>query len=703
MDCATPNPDSPFSENPDHFKCEEYEFACHTGHCIHKQWVCDGDADCPDHSDELNCTKTCAPGQFRCREDDICLSLTKKCDRERDCPDGSDEEPGMCQFASYHVKPHGCDLTVEFDCENEGDESKCVRYDQVCDGNYDCPHIQGFPQSMDEDVDLCKMITKVHCEEPFGKGGCKNKDLCRKVGNRGAICSCEHGYYLHNYTDCKDINECEIPGTCNQVCENEVGSYRCSCYKNYILQKDGKTCRALGAQRPQLLLSNRVNIRKINPETKEYLPVIEKLHSAVAMDYLYEKYLFWSDVASEKIYRCKHENLDKTKKHLEAKDCEDTLVEKDISTPDGLAVDWIHGLLFWTDTGKNTISVLHIERKHRMTLFNEGIDEPRAIAVDPKAGVIFWTDWGKIPKIERSGMSGKGRVTIVDHNVAWPNGLAVDMLAQRIYWADAKLKMISTAKYDGSEARVIIQSFITLKHPFSLSVFEDRIYWTDWDTEGVHSANRFTGKDVQHVATGLYGPMTVRVYHQHSQPRSANKCYNHKCSHLCLPNSHIHDAKENVTGVREFGSKWQKGKYPAFICACPDTHRLHDDEKTCNEMDGPHSASRERQTGSITLMTIGIISGVAILVAVIGWVVWRRTGGSPLKNLNFDNPVYRQTVVGVDSNVGYDHLKVDMDPDTYAEPTIHLGPGPAGGSAVYNPGAAGSSSATASLTENEII
>ncbi len=58
----------------------------------------------------------------------------------------------------------------------------------------------------------------------------------------------------------------------------------------------------MGKDGPKLLLSNRINIRKIDLETKEYLPLIDDLHSAVAMDYIYDhRVLIWSDVASEKI------------------------------------------------------------------------------------------------------------------------------------------------------------------------------------------------------------------------------------------------------------------------------------------------------------------------------------------------------------------------------------------------------------------
>lgn len=63
-----------------------------------------------------------------------------------------------------------------------------------------------------------------------------------------------------------------------------------------------------------------------------------------------------------------------------------TVVNDNISTPDGLAVDWIHDLLYWTDTGKDTIEVMDLKTNKRRVLFDQGLDEPRAIAVDPIRG-----------------------------------------------------------------------------------------------------------------------------------------------------------------------------------------------------------------------------------------------------------------------------------------------------------------------------
>ena len=51
-------------DNTDVTTCLAGQFRCDSGHCIDPEFVCDGDRDCQDTSDERNCTAKYPNGRF---------------------------------------------------------------------------------------------------------------------------------------------------------------------------------------------------------------------------------------------------------------------------------------------------------------------------------------------------------------------------------------------------------------------------------------------------------------------------------------------------------------------------------------------------------------------------------------------------------------------------------------------------------------
>lgn len=59
----------------------------------------------------------------------------------------------------------------------------------------------------------------------------------------------------------------------------------------------------------------------------------------------------------------------------------------DLKMPRGIAVDWVAGNLYWTDSGRDVIEVAQINGgRHCKTLISGMIDEPYALVVDPPRG-----------------------------------------------------------------------------------------------------------------------------------------------------------------------------------------------------------------------------------------------------------------------------------------------------------------------------
>ena len=528
-----------------HTQCQENEFKCANNKCTLKHFYCDGDNDCGDNSDEPDsCDYLFCPQNFmRCVNGNGCVAFGKLCDGRRDCADGQDENRTVCNSVLHHInasQAEGECLSNQFHCAND----QCVGLELLCNGQDDCGD---YSDEFHCGVDEC------------AKSVCSHVCIDRMIGYE---CQCHSGYRQSqdDAHKCQDVNECEEEKPCSQTCLNTPGSYKCSCLPGYILSPDLASCKANHSLSPKIMFSNRYYIRFVDLQGNSEI-FAKNQSNAVALDYDYEsKCAFWSDVTAQGSSLRK---LCKVGEESESK----ILNLATLQNPDGLAIDWVGRNLYWCDKGSDTIEVSNLEGKFRKILISEGLQEPRALAVDPFEGHMYWSDWGDKPHIGRSGMDGSNPEVIIDKELGWPNAIAIAYDTKELFFGDAREDFIAVANLDGSNIRTIISRGQSpkarLHHIFALSVFEDYVYWSDWETKSIERCHKYSGKKAATILTAIHRPMDLAVYHPLRQPKpDHNPCENNGgCHALCLlrPNN---------------GSVGR-------ICGCPENFVLADDGLSC--------------------------------------------------------------------------------------------------------------------------
>ena len=131
---------------------------------------------------------------------------------------------------------------------------------------------------------------------------------------------------------------------------------------------------------------------------------------------------------------------------------------------------------------------------------------------------MYWTGRGRTPKIERARLDGTERSVFISDGIQIPNGLALDESDKKLYWAGKDLNgygIIEAVSLDGLNRKVIFRR--SGYHPFSLDIFQDFVYWSDWKKNAVLRTNKTGGGRDEVIVSGINKPMGVKILYQHKE------------------------------------------------------------------------------------------------------------------------------------------------------------------------------------------
>lgn len=139
-----------------------------------------------------------------------------------------------------------------------------------------------------------------------------------------------------------------------------------------------------------------------------------------------------------------------------------------------------------------------------------------------------------------------------------------------------------------------------IPHIFAMTLFEEYIYWTDWETKSINRAHKTQGTNKTTLISTLHRPMDVHIYHPYRQPegKTTQKPFKRLCKDIvpsrcqtpCRPEVDLFPFLSYILSVLNHPCQTNNGGCSnlcllspggGYKCACPTNFYLASDQRTC--------------------------------------------------------------------------------------------------------------------------
>ncbi|XP_046845225.1 very low-density lipoprotein receptor-like isoform X2 [Xenia sp. Carnegie-2017] len=506
------------------FSCSENEFMCNISQtCTHLRWKCDGEDDCTNGEDELNCPPTtCLPDHYQCRSG-RCIPNSWICDGSKDCPDEDDEAPkrqcngSSCRSDGFQCRNGDCIKKVyqcdrEHDCDDKSDEIDCpdlvcLSTEFKCANNLTCiaqemkcNGVKNCADNSDEKDCACNPVNQLTCPNGIciplsfqcdGDEDCSNgtdEIGCPPAPSKPSCpqhkFQCSNGecipedWRCDGEVDCNDDSDelnCSLNCSSNQFTCTESGKciskdFRCDDVKNCDDGSDEINCEPL-------TLCTAVSDSSFRCGTTSYCINESKVCNHLKDCPGGEDEAFNCDVNEcKEVYGSCSQLCQNLKGNFKCSCVEGYFRELGVNHETCRATGSEPYLLFGAES---TVHNLTISARHFGNVV-VNLKAPSAIAYDLKDGYVYWSD-ALSENIQRAQLHRKELVeTLVDEAVQC-KGIAIDWIGRKIYWSDQFSGYIQVSDLNGGNSSKLFNCSPNIPRGIAVDPYAGYLFWTSYD------------------------------------------------------------------------------------------------------------------------------------------------------------------------------------------------------------------------------